>query len=74
MNDTPGHAVCDRLLQLVAERAGCCLRADAMLARLGGDEFATLLDETVIGSQEVEEIAQRVISVVSVPYITRPDR
>jgi GGDEF domain-containing protein len=45
-----------------------------MLARLGGDEFATLLDETVIGSQEVEEIAQRVISVVSVPYITRPDR
>jgi diguanylate cyclase (GGDEF)-like protein len=69
VNDTLGHAAGDRLLQLVAERASRCLRGDDMLARLGGDEFAMLLDETVTSGQEAAEIAQRVISTVSAPYM-----
>lgn len=69
VNDTLGHAAGDRLLQLVAERAGRCLRGGDMLARFGGDEFAMLLDETVTGSEEAAEVAQRVISAVSAPYM-----
>jgi diguanylate cyclase (GGDEF)-like protein len=69
VNDTLGHAAGDRLLQLVAERAGGCLRDGDMLARLGGDEFAILLDETVTGAQEASEVARRVISAVSAPYM-----
>lgn len=68
VNDALGHAAGDKLLQLVAERAGSCLHGDDMLARLGGDEFAMLLDETVTGGQEAAKVAQRVIDVVSAPY------
>lgn len=69
VNDTLGHAAGDALLQLVAERAGRCLRDGDMLARLGGDEFAMLMDGAATGRQQAAEMAQRVISAVSAPYL-----
>lgn len=43
INDTHGHPVGDRVLQVVAERLREAVRTDDVVARLGGDEFAVLL-------------------------------
>lgn len=68
VNDTLGHAAGDELLRLVAMRIGRCLRTEDTLARLGGDEFAMLL-ESCPTPQQVAEVAQRVIDVVSEPFV-----
>jgi diguanylate cyclase (GGDEF)-like protein len=44
INDTLGHEAGDSLLQVLAERLRCQMRAGETLARLGGDEFAILCD------------------------------
>ncbi len=43
VNDTLGHHVGDRLLQVVAERLTLAVRSCDTVARLGGDEFALVL-------------------------------
>jgi diguanylate cyclase (GGDEF)-like protein len=42
VNDLHGHALGDRVLQVVAERFRTATRPTDLLARLGGDEFAVL--------------------------------
>lgn len=68
VNDTLGHAAGDELLRLVAARIGRCLRVGDTLARLGGDEFA-LLVESLTTPEQVAQLAQRVIGVVSQPFV-----
>ncbi len=42
LNNTLGHPMGDKLLQLVAERLGHDVRPSDLVARFGGDEFAVL--------------------------------
>jgi len=42
VNDRHGHAIGDRVLEVVAERFRTATRPSDLLARLGGDEFAVL--------------------------------
>ena len=42
VNDLHGHALGDRILQVIAERFRTAVRPSDLLARLGGDEFAVL--------------------------------
>jgi diguanylate cyclase (GGDEF)-like protein len=43
VNDTFGHAIGDRVLQVFAETARSALRPGDMISRIGGEEFAAVL-------------------------------
>jgi diguanylate cyclase (GGDEF)-like protein/PAS domain S-box-containing protein len=69
VNDTLGHAIGDRLLQLVAERMRLCVRETDTIARLGGDEFVILLtdiDDTVPASIVAEKIIALMVEAFSI--------
>lgn len=66
VNDTLGHATGDRLLVMMAQRLGTCLRSQDTVARLGGDEFAVLIHDAVDHVQ-LDRIAQRLVEALSAP-------
>ncbi len=67
VNDTLGHPVGDKLLQLVGERLTSELREGDTVARLGGDEFA-VLQTGIDDPDHAGTLAARLIEVVSAPY------
>jgi diguanylate cyclase (GGDEF)-like protein/PAS domain S-box-containing protein len=68
VNDSLGHEAGDRLLLEVAARLQSVLRSGDTAARFGGDEF-TLLCEEVVDEAQAVAIAQRVLSVLAVPFV-----
>lgn len=77
INDTLGHNVGDELLKRAADRLNSCLRkgdtitrpnSSNTVGRVGGDEFTILLPETIDG-QAVARVAQRILKVLSQPFI-----
>lgn len=62
VNDDYGHAVGDRLVQLIGERFARVLGPEAIIARVGGDEFALCIplplgqSAASIGSQLVVDV------------------
>lgn len=67
VNGTLGHEVGDRLLQLLAERAGECLRDRDTIARLGGDEFGIIL-ESVSSLRGLSSAIQKIRMALALPY------
>lgn len=59
INDTFGHDIGDRALQIVADCGRAVIRPTDLLARLGGDEFAVLLPET--GLADARMVAERLL-------------
>ncbi|HYO31429.1 MAG TPA: EAL domain-containing protein [Nocardioidaceae bacterium] len=67
VNDTRGHAAGDALLVAVSERLQGAVRPEDTCARLGGDEFAVLV-EGLIGDEEAEQLADRILAALRPPF------
>jgi diguanylate cyclase (GGDEF)-like protein/PAS domain S-box-containing protein len=68
INDSLGHQIGDRTLQLVASRLQQCLREGDSVARLGGDEFVLSLP-LLASSNDAAMVAQKVLNVLAAPFI-----
>jgi len=66
VNDGHGHAVGDRLLQMVADRVRDEIGPRDTAARIGGDEFVVLCPERTRG--ELVALSERLIARLSEPY------
>jgi diguanylate cyclase (GGDEF)-like protein/PAS domain S-box-containing protein len=67
INDSLGHPFGDKLLQSMADRLRTVIAEGDTLARLGGDEFAIL--HPTSGTQDTLELARRLISATSIPFL-----
>ncbi|EGT3627497.1 EAL domain-containing protein [Morganella morganii] len=67
INDSFGHSMGDRVLQLVAARleAGCIEKAD--IARMGGDEFTLVLQDCSC-KDEIQLFAEQILSLFDSPF------
>jgi diguanylate cyclase (GGDEF)-like protein/PAS domain S-box-containing protein len=68
VNDTLGHTVGDRLLQVIGSRLVACVRAEDTVARMGGDEFTILLAD-MHDRRGAASVAQKVLEAVRHPVI-----
>lgn len=58
INDTFGHALGDKVLNIVSRRLRDCVPADTAVNRIGGDEFVIVLDREDRVTNVVEQIMQ----------------
>lgn len=68
INDTLGHLIGDRVLQLVANRILGCLRAEDTLCRFGGDEFALLLPD-ISDQQGIATVAKKILDEIRKTFL-----
>ncbi|MEC1525094.1 EAL domain-containing protein [Neobacillus niacini] len=66
INDSLGHKVGDKVLQVIADRLKGSLRSDDMVSRQGGDEFVILL-KNVSAKEDLYEAAARVNRIIAEP-------
>jgi diguanylate cyclase (GGDEF)-like protein len=68
VNDSLGHTIGDRLLQVVSCRLRDVLRADDTIARLGGDEFAVIVPE-IARAEDAGSIGRKLIGALRDPIV-----
>ncbi len=68
INDSLGHSVGDRLLQMIAERLRVAVRNEDVVARLGGDEFVVALFD-IARREHAAIVAQKLIAALDPPFI-----
>jgi len=68
VNDTLGHTVGDRLLQVIGNRLVGCVRAEDTVARMGGDEFTILLAD-LSDRRGAAAVAQKVLEAIRQPIV-----
>ena len=68
INDSLGHGVGDRLLQMVARRVRGLLREDDTVTRLGGDEF-TVLAPQIRSETDAITVARKIREVLKQPFV-----
>ena len=68
VNDNYGHAVGDKVLQIVAKRLLELIRKSDTVARLGGDEFVSIL-YNIDKKKEIIRITKKINKSLSSPYI-----
>jgi diguanylate cyclase (GGDEF)-like protein len=72
LNDTRGHDMGDRLLEMVAFRLQQVTREADTVARLGGDEFVLLLEDlgtsAVDATAHAELVASKILATLSLAY------
>ncbi len=66
INDSLGHSIGDKVLQIVAKRLKVSLREGDTAARLGGDEFTILVPE-LNHIDEAVGLAKRILKVLEAP-------
>ncbi|WP_342433159.1 EAL domain-containing protein [Neobacillus sp. FSL H8-0543] len=66
INDSLGHKMGDKVLQIIADRLRASLRSDDIISRQGGDEFVVLL-KSVKSRQVITEMAARLNQVIAEP-------
>ena len=68
INDTFGHEVGDKVLQIVAERLKKALREEDTISRIGGDEFVALI-ANLEKEKDVSSIAQKIVKILADSYV-----
>ena len=68
VNDTLGHAMGDKLLQIVGMRLTGLLRRSDTVARIGGDELLLILSE-VAQPDDADQTAQKILEAFREPFV-----
>ncbi len=68
INDSLGHAVGDRVLQIVSKRIYTMIRHEDTLARLSGDEF-TLIMEDLVHPENATVLAKNILQVLETAIV-----
>ncbi len=68
VNDSLGHSVGDKLLQMVAQRLNGVVRRRDTVARLGGDEFVVVMDGPT-SPEAVASVAGHILDTFAAPFV-----
>jgi diguanylate cyclase (GGDEF)-like protein len=66
VNDMHGHAVGDKVIQIVSARISHAIRGDDRVGRLGGDEFLCLI-ANAINNENTAQVTQKLVEAVRRP-------
>lgn len=66
INDSLGHSLGDRVLQVMGQRLAGVLGSGMTLARMGGDEFVLLVEQTK-GRESLQQLAEQLLETIRHP-------